>query len=309
MADKDNDGNLAYDLLEVEGQDGETTLEYQEYLGANSYYPFGLSFSHNTVVTENGDAFFLDKQGGVKNKYTYNGKEFLDDLDIGWHYSGFRVYDPAIGRFTSVDPIAEDFAFVSGFNYAENKPINSIDLHGLQSYPMYGSTGSSSPPKAKSKKSLHRGSFSAGHARAGGVSGTVGVGNVKAYNETSDYAFSNGVKGSVLAAEGSARYGDKDGLALVVDGKGSILSGEVNADAGLFSGQNGKRGLYIDLNAGVYGAEGELDSGIALGPLKVQRTFRGSAGNIDAGLTMGAYYDEEKDEYVFEGFQHFGFIV
>jgi hypothetical protein len=46
------------------------------------------------------------------------------------------MYDPAIGRFTSVDPIAEKFAFVSGFNYAENKPINSIDLHGLQSYTM-----------------------------------------------------------------------------------------------------------------------------------------------------------------------------
>jgi len=41
LAGKDYDGNLAYDLLEVEGQDGEPTLEYQEYLGANSYYPLG----------------------------------------------------------------------------------------------------------------------------------------------------------------------------------------------------------------------------------------------------------------------------
>jgi len=92
----------------------------------------GQEFSHNKLVTESGDAFFLDKQGGVKNRYTYNGKELLSDLDVNWHYYGFRVYDPAIGRFTSVDPIAEKFAFVSGFNYAENKPINSIDLHGLQ---------------------------------------------------------------------------------------------------------------------------------------------------------------------------------
>ncbi len=42
------------------------------------------------------------------------------------------MYDPAIGRFTGVDPIAEQYAFVSGFNYAENDPVAHIDLHGLQ---------------------------------------------------------------------------------------------------------------------------------------------------------------------------------
>jgi hypothetical protein len=44
-------------------------------------------------------------------------------------YSGV---DPTIGRFTGVDPIADKFAFVSGYNYAENSPIGNIDLHGLQ---------------------------------------------------------------------------------------------------------------------------------------------------------------------------------
>ncbi|MDF1697524.1 MAG: RHS repeat-associated core domain-containing protein [Saprospiraceae bacterium] len=70
-------------------------------------------------------------------EYTYNGKEFLDDLGVNLHYYGFRVYDPAVGRFTSVDPIAEKFAFVSGFNYAENDPFGHIDLHGLQQAKYY----------------------------------------------------------------------------------------------------------------------------------------------------------------------------
>jgi hypothetical protein len=52
----------------------------------------------------------------------------------GLYAYGFRYYDPVIGRFTGVDPIAEQFAFVSGFNYAENSPIANIDLHGLQSF-------------------------------------------------------------------------------------------------------------------------------------------------------------------------------
>ena len=39
-----------------------------------------------------------------------------------------------MGRFTGVDPIAEKFAFVSAFNYAEDEPIANIDLHGLQKF-------------------------------------------------------------------------------------------------------------------------------------------------------------------------------
>jgi hypothetical protein len=42
------------------------------------------------------------------------------------------MYDAAIGRFPSVDPIADQFAHVSPFNYAENRVPNGIDLWGLQ---------------------------------------------------------------------------------------------------------------------------------------------------------------------------------
>ena len=42
------------------------------------------------------------------------------------------MYDPQLGRFPSLDPIADMFPHVSPYNYAENKPINCIDLWGLQ---------------------------------------------------------------------------------------------------------------------------------------------------------------------------------
>ena len=45
---------------------------------------------------------------------------------------GFRYYSSDIGRFTGVDPIADQYAHVSVYNYAENKPIAFIDLWGLQ---------------------------------------------------------------------------------------------------------------------------------------------------------------------------------
>jgi len=83
------------------------------------YYPFGLQLR--------GTAPYMPE---AKHQYLYNGKELMEGT--GLYAYGFRYYDPTIARFTGVDPIADQFAFVSGFNYAENRPISGIDLHGLQ---------------------------------------------------------------------------------------------------------------------------------------------------------------------------------
>ena len=50
----------------------------------------------------------------------------------GWYDYGKRFYDAQIGRFHTVDPIAEKFYYVTTYNYAENRPISGIDLWGLQ---------------------------------------------------------------------------------------------------------------------------------------------------------------------------------
>lgn len=68
----------------------------------------------------------------VKCRCHYNGKELNEEFGLVWLDFGHRWYDPALGRFPSVDPIADQFAWVSPFNYAENEPIANIDLHGLQ---------------------------------------------------------------------------------------------------------------------------------------------------------------------------------
>ena len=56
------------------------------------------------------------------------------DTDFGFnlHFYGTRLHDAALGRFTTIDRIADNFAFVSPYNYAENRVPNGIDLHGLQ---------------------------------------------------------------------------------------------------------------------------------------------------------------------------------
>jgi len=71
-----------------------------------------------------------------ENKYLYNGKELQDEqlggVNLDWYSFEKRYYDPALGRFTGMDPIAEEFYHVTPYNYAENGPITNIDLWGLQ---------------------------------------------------------------------------------------------------------------------------------------------------------------------------------
>ena len=44
----------------------------------------------------------------------------------------YRFYDPQICRFNSIDRLASDYPYKSPYDYAENRPVNGIDLDGLE---------------------------------------------------------------------------------------------------------------------------------------------------------------------------------
>jgi RHS repeat-associated protein len=124
---EDHLGNIVV-LFEDVNDDGKISIEEDpgnpdsEIIQRNHYYSFGMRV----------DAPHFALSADPRGDYLYNGKELQEELGLNWLSYGFRMYDPAIGRFPSVDPIADRFAFVSGFNYAENSPIMYIDLWGLQ---------------------------------------------------------------------------------------------------------------------------------------------------------------------------------
>ena len=47
-----------------------------------------------------------------------------------WKY---RVHDPAIGRFWQIDPLAEDYEWMTTYQFSSNQPIHAPELEGLES--------------------------------------------------------------------------------------------------------------------------------------------------------------------------------
>ncbi|WP_026897959.1 DUF6443 domain-containing protein [Daejeonella oryzae] len=83
----------------------------------SSYYPFGMEMP----------GVELSLGGG--NKYLYNGKEL--QAELGQYDYGARFYDPVIGRWAMIDPMAENHNGITPYNYTLNNPLKYIDPLGL----------------------------------------------------------------------------------------------------------------------------------------------------------------------------------
>ena len=58
---------------------------------------------------------------GNENRYGFNGKERDKDMHSLTAYDyGFRIYNPAIGKFLSVDPLTEDIHELTPYQFAGN---------------------------------------------------------------------------------------------------------------------------------------------------------------------------------------------
>lgn len=81
------------------------------------YYPFGMAFAEST--------------GSEKQPYKYNGKELDTKHGLNMYDYSARYFDPAVPRFTSIDPLAELYYSISPYVYVGNNPLRRIDPTGM----------------------------------------------------------------------------------------------------------------------------------------------------------------------------------
>ena len=82
----------------------------------NEFYPYGDLFSTAGTASSNG------------NRYSFTGKELGDET--GFYDFSARFLQTSLGRFTTIDPLAEKYPSVSPYAYCNGNPVNFVDIDG-----------------------------------------------------------------------------------------------------------------------------------------------------------------------------------
>ncbi|HEY3406161.1 MAG TPA: DUF6443 domain-containing protein [Ohtaekwangia sp.] len=138
--------NVYFDEMKVIHQKNNTGLQVTQ---ASDYYPFGMSFNTyqaerlNMIAglpPEQGPGQPPDPGGGDEvyapfkyNRILFQDQELQKDLDLGWYQYKWRMHDPVIGRFSSIDPLSDKFVHNSPYAFSENKVVSHVELEGLES--------------------------------------------------------------------------------------------------------------------------------------------------------------------------------
>ena len=87
----------------------------------NDYYPYGCPYGDTST-----------NQGF--QPYKYNGKELDRVHGLDWYDYGARRYDPAYCMFTQMDPLAEQYPYLSPYVYCAGNPVRYVDPDGMDWY-------------------------------------------------------------------------------------------------------------------------------------------------------------------------------
>ena len=123
VANESNEPNLFvwFDDLKVVHQKNNWGMEVT---GADDYYPFGGTFNSYT------------RTASTAQYIKFNGNEYQPEWGV-YDY-GARMYDVQIGRWMSVDPLADAREWVSPYNFVQNNPINRVDPDGALDWVLNG---------------------------------------------------------------------------------------------------------------------------------------------------------------------------
>jgi RHS repeat-associated protein len=67
-------------------------------------------------------------------RFHFNGKETDNEVygEGNVYDYGFRIYNPRLGKFLSVDPLTSSYPWLTPYQFSSNDPIRNIDIDGLE---------------------------------------------------------------------------------------------------------------------------------------------------------------------------------
>ncbi len=97
-----------------------TVNESGAVVGYDDYYPFGLVMPGRSSNSAN-----------PNDAYKFTGHERDEEAGLTLDYMMARNYDPMIGRFLQIDPLASQFPAWSPYSYTFNNPLRFTDPTGM----------------------------------------------------------------------------------------------------------------------------------------------------------------------------------
>jgi len=110
----ESDVDVYFDNVKVDYQPGLLVQETQ-------YDPVGLELAGLAAPSP-----------GIRglNNYRFNGKEFQADLGLAWNHHDWRFLDSQIGKWHSIDQLAEKWHMASPYSFASNNSVLIADPDG-----------------------------------------------------------------------------------------------------------------------------------------------------------------------------------
>ena len=99
-------------------------------LQVSDYSPFGVQLDGRTI--EKGDYRYGFQNQEVDNEIKGEGNS------VNYKY---RMHDPRVGRFFTVDPLTKDYPHNSPYAFSENRVLDAIELEGLELFLIHGTWG------------------------------------------------------------------------------------------------------------------------------------------------------------------------
>ncbi|MEP3383934.1 MAG: RHS repeat-associated core domain-containing protein, partial [Flavobacteriaceae bacterium] len=191
--------HLSNTRLSYTDADDNGNIAQNEIIKESNYFPFGLAHrGYNGGISPLGNS--------VAKKYMFGGKEYQDELDLGWYDVSARNYDPALGRWMNLDPLTEQMRRHSPYNYAFDNPVFFIDPDGMKPCP----NGDCENGFLAALRGYYKGARNAVQKRVDAVVGFVSdpVGSIETAVENTPSTFEEAAEATVTQIVGDTSIGD-----------------------------------------------------------------------------------------------------